>query len=144
MCPYQAGFYAVRVAARWQQSEVTIDDAVTATGAVSDCGRVRDRLFTTWLTAEDGVDHAITDEMMAAGIQSCTGRFATVCREIVSAAFLVMPPGRRCPRCRSAVAPEPAPPAQPQPPRNGLSRRQLRSWLRDLFDTPHVRTAETS
>ena len=123
---------------------MTIDDAVTATGAVSDCERAQGRLFTTWLTAEDGVDHAITDEMMAAGIQSCTGRFATVCREVVSAAFLVVPPGRRCPRCRSAVAPEPVVPAQPQPPRHGLSRRQLRTWLRDLFDTPHVRTAETS
>ena len=124
---------------------MTIDDAVRTTGAVSDCERARGRLFTTWLTAEDGVDHAITDEMMAAGIQSCTGRFATVCREIVSAAFLVEPPGRRCPRCRTAVTPEPAAPAQPpQSTRTGISRRQVRGWLRELFDTPRVRTAETS
>jgi len=135
---YPEGFYAVNVAARWQQSEVTIDDAVRRTSAV--CGREPGRLFTTWLTAEDGVDHAITDEMMAAGIQSCTGRFATVCREVVSAAFLIVPPGRRCPRCWSAVAPGPA---DQQPTR--AERRALRAWVRDLFDTTQqVRTAETS
>jgi hypothetical protein len=128
------GFYAVNVAARWQQSEVTIDDTVPVTDGVSGHERASGRLFTTWLTAEDGVDHAITDEMMAAGIQSRTGRFATVCREIVSAAFLVVPPGRRCPQCRSAVTPEPA-----RPQVRKSSRRQVRAWLRNLLETPQVR-----
>lgn len=103
-----------------QQGETPVDDAECAAG--------RKRLFTTWLTSVDGVDHAITDEMMAVGVRSCRGQFTTVCQDIVTAAFLVVPPGRRCPRCWEALNPTPVGP-EPEP-----ARRTRRARLRDLLD----------
>lgn len=100
-----------------QQGGTRADDA--------ECAGGRERLYTTWLTSVDGMDHAVTDEMMAAGVRSCRGQFSTVCQDVVTAAFLVVPPGRRCPRCWEALTPTPA---EPEP-----ARRSRRSRLRDLL-----------
>lgn len=82
---------------KWEQQHGTV--------ARHELPDARVRLFTTWLTSVDGVDHAVTDEDMAAGVNALDGRFPAVCAEIVTAASLLVPPGNRCPRCRAVVAP---------------------------------------
>ncbi|HWC82484.1 MAG TPA: hypothetical protein VG756_21240 [Pseudonocardiaceae bacterium] len=125
------------MAIRRQRSEATGGGPDADRG----CSRTGSRLFTTWLTSVDGVDHAITDEMMAAGIQSCTGRFAAVCREIVTAAFLIAPPGKRCPYCAQAVSVSPDDPTE----KLRIPRDKLRARMRDLLGAPpQIGPAQTS
>lgn len=56
-------------------------------------------LQVVWVTsaAADGVDHAVADEDMAAGLG--LGRFAGVCGSSVVPAALVAPPLPQCQRC---------------------------------------------
>src|SRR5436305_6456803 len=61
------------------------------------------RLFTTWVTGVDGVDHAVTDEMMASGVRASTGRFHAVCGGNVVSALLETPPGAPCRICRAVL-----------------------------------------
>jgi hypothetical protein len=58
------------------------------------------RVFAVWVTgAEDGLDHAVSEDAMAAGIDEGKGRFTAFCGVIVLAAPMIEPPGRRCRRC---------------------------------------------
>lgn len=124
---------------RWQDNGVP---ATYRAGTEELRVRPEDRLFTTWITTEDGIDHAVTDEMMAAGIQSLDGRFSAVCSEVVSAAFLVVPPGRECARCRAALGSRSCArsggrwSAVTQP-----MRRPVFSWFRDLLSAGAGRRA---
>jgi hypothetical protein len=56
-------------------------------------------LQVVWVTsaAADGVDHAVTDEDMAAGLG--LGQFVGVCGSSVVPAAMVAPPLPRCQRC---------------------------------------------
>ena len=56
-----------------------------------------------WVTAVSGTDHAITDEVMAAG-SAHSGRRLAVCGAQVLAASLVASPGPRCHRCLARLS----------------------------------------
>lgn len=59
------------------------------------------RLFTTWITSLDGVDHAVTDEECAARLAAARGWFLAVC----GAEFLPGPmEDAPAPPCRRCVA----------------------------------------
>lgn len=50
--------------------------------------------------AQDGRDHLVSDEAMAAGLSGGhTGRYVALCGHRVSAAVLACPPGPPCSRC---------------------------------------------
>lgn len=57
------------------------------------------RIFAVWVTGSDGLDHAVRDDAMVAGIDEGHGRYQAVCGALVSAAPMIEPPGRRCRRC---------------------------------------------
>ncbi|MCO1577701.1 hypothetical protein M8C13_18255 [Crossiella sp. SN42] len=62
------------------------------------------RLYTTWVTSRvEAVDHAVTDEDMAAGIADGKGIYRAVCGARVVAALLEEPPHTRCLRCQTYV-----------------------------------------
>lgn len=54
-------------------------------------------LRSVWLTSAEGVDHAVTDDEIAAG--RVLGRYVALCGATVVAASMSAPPGLRCPRC---------------------------------------------
>lgn len=57
-----------------------------------------------WFTCElDRMDHAISDEDMAAGFSAGAGRYEAVCGTTVCASSLTCPPGRRCASCEAIV-----------------------------------------
>jgi hypothetical protein len=119
----------------WQQSATTT--AGPAAGGIERATR-SDALFTTWVTSVNGIDHAVTDENVAAGINALDGRFPAVCAEIVMAAFLVMPPGSQCPRCREVVAhsgrrSRASHLFETPPPASTIVLRPVVGWLRTLF-----------
>ena len=49
--------------------------------------------------AQDGRDHLVSDEAMAAGLSGHAGRYVALCGHRVSAAVLACPPGPPCSRC---------------------------------------------
>lgn len=51
----------------------------------------------------DGQEHLVTDEQMAAGLVSRTGRYMTLCGHPVWAAFMVCPPGQSCLSCAATL-----------------------------------------
>ena len=57
--------------------------------------RVPERLFTTWMTSTDRVDHAVTDEQFAANRPEPEA----VCGQVIYLAPMETPPGPRCARC---------------------------------------------
>jgi hypothetical protein len=62
--------------------------------------RKAERLFTTWVTSEvDGLEHAVTDEEMTAGINGFRSNYEAVCRHAFMPLPMVCPAGPRCARC---------------------------------------------
>jgi hypothetical protein len=62
------------------------------------------RLWAAWVTCVvDGLDHAVTDEDMCAGMTEGLGRYAALCDDEVTPAALTAPPGRTCPRCATVL-----------------------------------------
>lgn len=53
----------------------------------------------------DGVDHAVTDADMCAGIAAGLGVFRAVCGVVVTSDALAAPPGRLCPGCWATLHP---------------------------------------
>jgi len=73
-------------------------------------GGGHNKVWITWVTCgNDGYEHAVTDEGMAAGYRDRKGIYGAVCGHAVTAQALVAPPGRRCPGCRDAVFSQRAP-----------------------------------
>lgn len=48
---------------------------------------------------EDGMDHAVSLDAMAIGIQTGEGHYTTACSKVIEPAALTTPPGRPCPAC---------------------------------------------
>lgn len=59
-----------------------------------------DKIFTTWLTSTDRVDHAVTDEEFTAR----TPEPKAVCGAVILLAPMETPPGPRCARCAAFLA----------------------------------------
>jgi hypothetical protein len=59
-----------------------------------------ERLFTTWLTSADRIDHAVTDEQFTAN----TPEPEAVCGATILLAPMESPPGPRCARCTAFLA----------------------------------------
>jgi hypothetical protein len=59
-----------------------------------------ERIFTTWLTSADRVDHAVTDEEFTAN----TPEPEAVCGVVIMLAPMETPPGPRCARCSAFLA----------------------------------------
>jgi hypothetical protein len=60
--------------------------------------------FVTWFTCGlESIDHAISEDDIAAGIAAGAGRYAALCGATVCVASMTCPPGRRCPSCEDAV-----------------------------------------
>lgn len=60
--------------------------------------------FVMWFTGgSENMDHAITDDNMAAGISIGTGRYSALCGAMVCVSSMICPPGRRCASCEDAV-----------------------------------------
>ncbi len=60
--------------------------------------------FVMWFTGgSDHMDHAITDDNMAAGISIGAGRYAALCGAMVCVSSMICPPGQRCVSCEDAV-----------------------------------------
>jgi hypothetical protein len=85
--------------------------------------RESERLFTAWMTASDGQDHAITDEEFAAHRPEPEA----VCGAVVRLAAMETPPGPRCPRCAAYVGARQSMRDMSQ--RLGAHRHRRRSWL---------------
>ena len=62
--------------------------------------RVPERLFTAWMTASDGLDHAVTDEQF----HDHRPEPEAVCGAVIMLASMETPPGPRCARCRAFLA----------------------------------------
>jgi hypothetical protein len=58
----------------------------------------RQRLVSVRSTTDD-LDHAVTDEAMAAGVEAGEGQYLAVYGEVVVPDALTAPPGRSCPAC---------------------------------------------
>jgi hypothetical protein len=91
------------------------------------------RLFTTWVTSLDRVDHAVTDEECTARLIHNRGVFAAVC----GAEFLPGPmerePGPPCPRCVGFLLDAGKASQRPSEPSESPERvRTRRSWLSRL------------
>ncbi len=82
----------------------------------------------------DGRCHRVTDERMAAGLRTRTGRYRAVCGHTVPATPMLTPDGHSCPNCTVAVAPHP----NDRPRRSGRHRRPrlLRRLLARNGPTP--------
>lgn len=57
------------------------------------------RLFTTWVTSLDGVDHAVTDEECTVRLLENRGVFVAVCGAVFLPGPMEGEPGPPCPRC---------------------------------------------
>jgi hypothetical protein len=68
----------------------------------------------TWVTCVgDGLDHVVTDDVMAAGIIAGTGEYSAICRVVVVPHAMTAPPGRCCPRCSARLRHRASHPARP-------------------------------
>jgi hypothetical protein len=86
------------------------------------------RVFAVWVTgAEDGLDHAVCDDAMVAGIDEGNGRFRALCGVVVPAAPMIEPPGRRCRRCSEMLYTPPQ--SQESPERRGCHTKRARHRL---------------
>ena len=87
-------------------------------------------LQVVWVTsaAADGVDHAVTDEDMAAGLG--LGQFAGVCGSSVVPAAMVAPPLPRCQRCVVFLRARTTLREFPTPTPTRRRRRRLSVWRR--------------
>jgi hypothetical protein len=106
-------------------------DASTAAADHTDIAGtvVRQRIFTTWLTSTDRVDHAVTDEEF----HDNRPEPEAVCGAVITLAPMETPPGPRCARCTAFLtAPESlrdlSQRLEPTP-----HRRRRRSWLGRLL-----------
>lgn len=62
-----------------------------------------ERLFTTWVTSLDGVDHAVTDEEFAARLAENRGVFVAVCGKSFLPGPMEGAPGPPCGPCADVV-----------------------------------------
>ncbi len=87
------------------------------------------RLYSVWVTSlDDGVDHAVTDEEMAAGMAH-TGEYTTLCDARMFAAPLTCEPLPKCPRCAVFVRLGTAVPSLEAAPRHRRTGPMGRFWL---------------
>jgi len=70
------------------------------------------RVYFVWVTSIEGTDHAVTDEVMAAGIKAGTGEYSAVCGVVVLADLMTAPPGPRCSCCVAYLRPAPSLPVK--------------------------------
>lgn len=91
-----------------------------------------ERLFTTWLTSADRIDHAVTDEQFTAN----TPEPEAVCGATILLAPMESPPGPRCARCTAFLAARES--LRDLPQRLDPHRHRRPSWLGRLLhrDTP--------
>jgi hypothetical protein len=101
-----------------------------------------DRVWYIWLTAySEPVDHAVTDEDMAAG----RGEYRAVCRAVFLPAAMESPPKPACPACLKALQSHmtvhhtepPTSTPTPTPPAPAAARPRRRLILRDLLRPSH-------
>ncbi len=59
-----------------------------------------EKIFTTWLTSTDRIDHAVADEEFAAR----SPEPGAVCGAVITLAPMETPPGPRCARCSAFLA----------------------------------------
>jgi hypothetical protein len=85
------------------------------------------RLFTTWLTSADHVDHAVADEEFTAH----SPEPETVCGMVVLLAAMEAPPGDRCPRCVAFLAARES--LRDLDERLGMHRHRRPGWLGKLL-----------
>jgi predicted anti-sigma-YlaC factor YlaD len=86
-----------------------------------------DKLFTTWLTSTDRVDHAVTDEEFTAH----TPEPEAVCGAVILLAPMEAPPGPRCARCTAFLCARDS--LRDLQQRIILSRRRRPGWLGRLL-----------
>lgn len=77
-------------------------------------------------SAISGETHAVTDADMAAGIEAGHGTYRTVCRELVLAAAMTVPPGNVCPTCAAILRRRAK---RVQSARRSRRHRRLAGWL---------------
>lgn len=84
------------------------------------------------LSTADGLDHGVSEAAFAAGIAEGTGEYLAISGEVLTAAALTAPPGRRCPSCVAAAhaaAPAPRPCQSPATSHRRRSRAGLLRWF---------------
>jgi hypothetical protein len=86
-----------------------------------------DRVFTTWLTSTDRVDHAVTDEEFTAH----TPEPEAVCGAVILLAPMETPPGPYCARCMAFLAARES--LRDLDQRLGASRHRRSSWVGRLL-----------
>lgn len=52
-------------------------------------------------SGHDRLEHAVTDDDVAASVRGARGRYPSLCGHLVTPRALVSPPGRRCPHCQA-------------------------------------------
>ena len=93
------------------------------------------RIFTTWLTSTDGVDHAVTDEEF----HDHRPEPKAVCGAVIMLAPMETPPGLHCARCTAFLAARASMRGLDR--RLGIHRHRRPSWLdRLLRPCPRQRT----
>lgn len=61
------------------------------------------RRHLTWVTSLDGLEHAVTDAAMVAGMAAGAGEYAAVCGVVALSDAMTAPPGSCCPVCSARV-----------------------------------------
>lgn len=89
--------------------------------------RAPERLFTTWLTSTDRVDHAVTDEEFTAH----TPEPEAVCGVVILLAPMETPPGPHCARCTAFLLARESLPDLDQ--RINQSRHRRAGWFGRLL-----------
>jgi len=82
-----------------------------------------ERIFTTWLTSADRVDHAVTDEQF----HDNRPEPEAVCGDVILLAAMETPPGPHCRRCRAFLRARESLSTMGQ--RLDMRRHRRRSWL---------------
>jgi len=82
-----------------------------------------ERIFTTWLTSTDRVDHAVTDEQF----HDNRPEPAAVCGDVILLAAMETPPGPHCPRCTAFLLARESLSTMDQ--RLSVHRHRRPSWL---------------
>jgi hypothetical protein len=98
-------------------------------------------MWAVWVTCVvDGVDHAVTDEDMSAGMAVGQGKFTAVCGVLVTPDALSAPPGRMCLGCWVGLCPvvNTQRAVVPVARRHRRHRRPgwLRMWVASVFAAP--------
>lgn len=86
-----------------------------------------ERVWFVWLTTLDqDLDHAVTDEEMAAGGLQRRGVYRGLCGAVFLPAPMERAPGVPCPYCVAVVLPDTS---KPDRPRRRTMRVRVRRWI---------------